>query len=144
MNSVLIIKIIVVALALVGFYIAAVIAHHKAAKKPLVCPMRSRCDLVTESEHSRFMGIHNEHLGLLYYALVAGLFATSIFVPDVLGAMTRTVLFVLPALGFLFSMYLTLLQGFVIKQWCAWCLGSATIATAIFFVVIYAAPAGFL
>lgn len=144
MYSALVIKSIAVVLSLAGFSIAAVIAHHKAAKKPLVCPLSTRCDLVTESAHSRFMGIHNEHLGLLYYALVAVLFVVSIFAPSLLGVFTPLALVALPAVGCMFSVYLTLLQAFVIRQWCMWCLGSAAVATMLCLVALYGASIGVL
>jgi hypothetical protein len=34
--------------------------------------------------------------------------------------------------GFLFSLYLTFVQAFLIKSWCSWCLMSAALSTAIF------------
>ena len=134
----------VIALAIAGLVVAGTIHGHKQAKKPLICPMRSRCDLVTESPFSKFMGIHNEQLGMAYYALVALLYAATLAYPALFGAMTAVILFALPAVAFLFSVYLVLLQAFVIKEWCAWCLASATIATLIFFLAIAAMPAGVL
>ena len=132
----------VILFAIAGFTVAYVIHHHKTAKKPLICPMRSRCDLVTESRFSQFMGMHNEQLGMAYYAVVALLYIVTLFVPAGTDSATSILLIVLPALAFVYSAYLVILQAFVIREWCAWCLASATISTLIFLTAILAAPVG--
>ncbi|MEX2008266.1 MAG: vitamin K epoxide reductase family protein, partial [Candidatus Spechtbacterales bacterium] len=42
------------------------------------------------------------------------------------------------AAAFVFSAYLTFLQAVVIRDWCSWCLISATISTIIFAFSLYA------
>ena len=125
-----------------GFTVAYVIHHHKTKKKPLVCPLRSRCDLVTESKFATFMGMHNEQLGMAYYAIVALLYGVTIFFPAGANSATGFRLILLPAAAFVYSIYLVLLQAFVIQEWCAWCLTSALISVLIFFTALIAAPMG--
>ena len=122
----------VVLFAISGFTVAYVIHHHKTKKKPLV----------TESKFSKFMGMHNEQLGMAYYAVVALLYGVTIFFPGGTDSAVGFLLILLPAVAFVYSIYLVLLQAFVIQEWCAWCLTSALISTLIFFTAIIAAPMG--
>ena len=42
--------------------------------------------------------------------------------------------------GFLFSLYLTSLEAFVIHAWCAWCVTSAIVVTCIFVLSLFDLP----
>jgi uncharacterized membrane protein len=56
-----------------------------------------------------------------------------------MAAFTRLALLGLTAFGVLFSIYLTFLEPFVIGATCAWCLTSAIVMTALFWLSL--APA---
>lgn len=129
---------IVIAAAGVGFFISRHIARKKKDGKPLVCPIGFECDTVVRSAYSRIAGIPLEYFGMAYYALIAAGYAFLYAVPTLL---------VPPALSFgvlaasggaaLFSLYLTGVQLFALKQWCSWCLASATLCLVIFVGVWY-------
>lgn len=119
-------------IGLAGFSIASYISHCKNKKKPLVCPLRTSCDFVTTSDYSKFLGIHIEYIGMVYYALVTVLHLTILFFPEF--ATFRIILLGLAAssCAFLFSLYLTAIQAFVLRQWCTWCITSAVLCALIF------------
>src|SRR6266404_5174661 len=69
------------AIGVIGFSIAAYISGCKKKEKPLVCPLRGNCNFVTESDYSKFLGIHVEYIGMSYYALIALLHLFLAFFP---------------------------------------------------------------
>ena len=95
----------------------------KKRHQALACPREHPCDLVLHSHFSKTFGIPNELLGIGYFLLVLAL----IFAPLVglSPVWDLYALFFLLVLGGLFSVYLIGLQAFVIRAWCAWCLGIA-------------------
>lgn len=105
---------------------------HYFEKKPLVCPIEGHdCNIVVLSKWGRVFGVRNEILGAAYYA---GMLASGIFTV-VTGTPPPVIpLFVLIAAsgGLLFSIFLTFLQKYVIKEYCFYCLMSAGIALLLF------------
>lgn len=109
---------------IVGAFICLYIFIQKERHKKLACPRDNPCDNVLHSRFARTLGIPNELLGLSYFFIVSLLLyliiSTTIYSVGFLYA-----LFFLIVFGGLFSAYLIGLQAFVIKHWCAWCLGIA-------------------
>lgn len=126
------IYLLIVAAALVGLTITINIYKKKHAKKPLVCPFNADCDSVIESDFSSFMGIGLEIYGALYYGFIAVMYSILIFFPHFQNDTLMAFMSAISISAFLFSVYLTFLQAFVIKTWCSWCLMSAGISTSIF------------
>lgn len=107
--------------ALVGILISSYIFIKKYRHQALACPRDNPCDTVLHSKFSKTLGVPNEILGLGYFIFVGIIIfsiANGVATPWVLY-----VLFFLLVLGGLFSFYLLGLQAFVIRSWCAWCLG---------------------
>ena len=127
-------------LGLMGFGIAQHIFYKKHTGKPLVCPVRSNCNVVIHSDYSKFFGIPIEILGLLYYLTVVAYHLIHILLPGVLGPDIVLIALALSTIAFLFSMYLTAIQAFVLKQWCAWCLTSAGLSLSIFLLTVFSTP----
>ena len=115
--------------ALGGLGIVLYIISKKRRQETLVCPIGHNCDTVVKSDFSTFFGIPLEWLGLLYYAGIALGYGVSLAAPDIAF---DPLLFPLSLAAFLFSAYLTFIQAFTLKQWCTWCLGSASLSTVIF------------
>ena len=107
--------------------------HHK--KKPLVCPLDHDCSIVTESKWSHLFGIRNEVFGFLFFLGMLGLGLTSL---TTLLPLSTTLLLMLigASVGLLFSLFLVLLQSFVIKNYCFYCLISAVISALLFVMSI--------
>src|SRR3989344_4608754 len=123
---------IIIFLAFIGFLIATYIRHHKKnVKEALICPLKANCDTVIHSDYSRFLGIPLEVLGMIYYGLLALSYGLLIVFPSFGIPLIVSGLMVASICAFLFSIYLTIVQAFVIKNWCTWCIISATICAAI-------------
>lgn len=103
---------------------AYLIKKRKDQKKP-VCLFGEDCQKVLESKYNKTLGIYNDALGLLFYIAV---FIISVFLITGVGPqefwriLIRTMIFG----GILASSYFTYIQWRVIKEWCFWCLASAT------------------
>lgn len=125
--------VLIIFLAFGGFLIARYIWHHKKnVREVLICPLRANCDTVIHSDYSKFLGIPVEILGMVYYSLLAMSYG-SIMIFPVLGVpLVVSGLMLVTMCAFIFSVYLTLVQALVLKNWCTWCLISATICATIF------------
>ena len=130
--------IIIIFLAFGGFLIAIYIRHHKKnIKEALVCPFKANCDTVIHSDYSKFLGMPVEVLGMLYYGLVALSYGAFIIFPKLANDFSIFLIHFASISAFVFSIYLTLVQAFALKNWCTWCLISATISASIFFISVY-------
>ncbi len=122
--------IFIIFLGFAGFLLALYIWHKKSSREAMVCPLRMDCNKVVESEYSKFLGIPVEWLGMAYYAFVAlGYGARATLLHSVIFGY---VLFFAAAMAMLFSLYLTFIQIFALKQFCSWCLVSAFLCLSIF------------
>lgn len=113
--------------AFIGFSIAAYIRHKKTKKEPMICPMRSNCSDVIQSDFSKFFNIPIELLGILYYAVVALGYGAKLIWPE--AYWIGHLLVPATTIAFLFSIYLTFIQIFALRKLCTWCLTSAALCT---------------
>jgi len=125
--------------ALAGFSVAFYVFIKKKTAQPMVCPLNGHCDVVTTSRFSKFLGIPVERIGMLYYALVVFVYALHALIPWLLSDMIMFLMTGITIGAFAFSAYLVFLQGFVIKEWCTWCLFSAGFSTLIFMTAVFGA-----
>lgn len=137
-------SIIVILTSLAGFLLSLYIFRKKRTREQMLCPMGLDCDAVIYSEYSKFFGIPLEIIGLLYYGAVA-IFYFIFFtfpqyaLPDIIFAILAV-----SAAAFLFSLYLTFIQAVALKQWCTWCLISASFCTIIFSFALLGSKLGFI
>lgn len=124
--------IIIIFTAFAGFLLAFYIRHKKASQEVLVCPLDGKCEEVVHSEYSKFFGIPLEIIGMTYYALVGVSYAIFVVSPVFYSSLAIFLIFGATIAAFLFSLYLTFIQAFVLKKWCTWCLVSAGFCTVIF------------
>jgi uncharacterized membrane protein/thiol-disulfide isomerase/thioredoxin len=126
---------LVPALSLLGFVVAGYMAYVETAEVTAVCGPVGDCNTVQQSEYARLFGILPIGvLGLLGYI--------AIFATWLVGRLNRPplswyadLLFLgMTAFGLIFSIYLTFLEPFVIGATCAWCLTSAIVMTALFWL----------
>lgn len=115
-----------------GFGVASYIRYTKKHHQQLVCPIGSDCNVVINSRYSKFLGVPIEYLGMFYYAVIFIAYIILIFAPYLLSGAFLVGLVMFTAISFLFSLYLLFAQAFLLRQWCIWCLLSATLSIAIF------------
>jgi uncharacterized membrane protein len=123
-------------LALAGIYVSVKIYQEKKKQKEtgqqMTCPLDGECSTVLESKYSKFAGIGLEYFGILYYGtLVVGYFCLTFLKTPI---QISTLLFLITFTGFIFSIYLTSVQKYILKMWCTWCLISATTSILMFIV----------
>ena len=120
--------VLIIFLAFGGFLIARYIYHHKKhSKEALVCPLKANCDTVIHSDYSKFLGMPIEALGMVYYCSIAVSYGLLVIFPELDMPLIVSGLLLATVCAFVFSIYLTLVQAFALKNWCTWCLISASI-----------------
>lgn len=117
----------IIVLAALGFGISSYLLKVKLRHEKLICFLGEDCDHVVKSKYGYLFKIPNEALGVLYYA---GMILGVLFSVNVLLLQTATV-FALTA-----SLFLVIIQAFVLKKWCEWCISTALINLALFLLVI--------
>ena len=106
----------------IGLLDTLYLTYHVITKTPVSCPWvhNTSCAKVQNSPQSRLFGFPNAYAGLaIYTAIPVGTWAQAQelvpFWPVTLVVVT----------GFLFSLYFTYIQMYVLKAFCTWCLISA-------------------
>jgi len=127
-----ILYILILISAIIGLSITFSIYKQKHRKQPLVCPLGANCHDVVTSDFSKFFGIGLEILGAAYYSFIITIYILFLAVPEFATPLSVFIVAGITIGGFLFSLYLTFVQAFLIKSWCSWCLMSAALSTAIF------------
>ncbi len=131
----ILIQITIIVLGLCGFLVAKHIYDHKTKNTPLVCPVGFDCHAVVHSDYSRFLGVRVEIFGMVYYALVSIVYLLLFFISESMPDMVSSFLVLTSFGAFIFSVYLILIQTFVLKKGCSWCIVSALISTIIFILI---------
>ena len=120
-----------VVLSLSGLIDASYLAYTHRSKKMLVCPIGSDCDAVVESRWGTTLGIRNELLGVVFYLGMLLLGISFAAFPGYIE-FARMLVRAGAAIGLGFSLFLTYIQVRVIRQYCMYCLLSATISAFLF------------
>ena len=128
--------IILLLLAVLGMIDALYIYHKNNLSVPMSCPLHSDCNVVLKSKWSKFLGVKNEIWGFLFYLFI---FCVSVFYIFNLFSFVNFNLFILLAVafGFIYSVFLTGVQIFKIKEYCFYCILSAGINLLMFLFTIY-------
>jgi len=109
---------------------------YTSPSRPMVC-LGSGCDTVRASPYAHVFGLPVPLFGVAAYVVLTLLiFAEDLF-SEGLGQTLRYAVACLSAGGFLYSLYLTSLEAFVIHAWCAWCVTSALVITSIFVLSLF-------
>lgn len=130
----IIFSLIVIFLSFTGFFIANLIRLKLKSHVPLTCPLGADCSTVIHSRFSKFLGIPLTAWGMIYYAFAAVGTSAALLVPQLQTHGVSFILITASMVAFVFSLYLTAIQAFVLKEWCSWCLGSALVSLSIFIV----------
>lgn len=120
------------ALVAAGLVIAGYLAYVEINQVEAVCGPVGHCNVVQASAYARILGIPVAVLGLLNYLVLLGLWGGYRFIPGRWGGLA---LLALTLMGVCFSVYLTVLELFVIQAVCMWCLGSAVVTVLLMTLV---------
>lgn len=134
MTPYLALHVLLIACAFGGLSLAAFIHFKKRLHTPLVCPIGHSCDPVVHSDYSRFMDVPVEILGVIYYTIIVVSYAATLALPALHSGMLGAALVLLSAVALFFSLYLTAIQAFILREWCTWCLISAALCAVIFII----------
>ncbi|MFI5240982.1 MAG: vitamin K epoxide reductase family protein [Microgenomates group bacterium] len=102
--------------------------------KKMYCLMGEDCASVVGSKYGKSFGVKNELIGITYYLMLMGYAILGQYItftsPIILLVEIATIV------ATLFSFYLLILQAFVLKSFCSWCLIAILLNILIFFVVM--------
>ncbi len=124
-------------LALLGFFVALYLWLYKIGLAAELKCGTGACDVVQTSPWAALLGVPVAFYGVVGYAAILGV-ALAALQPRWDGRRGPALLLAALATGgFLFSVWLTSLEAFVIHAWCRWCVASAVIMTAIWGVALH-------
>jgi uncharacterized membrane protein len=122
-------------LAIVGIFVAGYLTFVEASGAEAVCGPVGDCNTVQQSKYAILFGVLPVGLlGLIGYLLILGAWVIARLNLDRLSDFAAVAIFGMTAFGTLFSIYLTFLEPFVIGATCAWCLTSAIVTAALFWL----------
>ena len=123
--------ILILIAAFCGLANSTYLAQSEVNGTPLLCNISnlSGCNVVSASPYSHIFGIPLSEYGILFYAV---LFVLAAFELAIFDRLLRRALQAAALVGFMFSIYFTLLQVFVINALCVYCMASAALAALIF------------
>ena len=122
--------------SVLGILDTVYLSYHAIKKTPVACLFfpKEWCLKVQYSKQSKTFGISNSFLGLIMYLLILFLFwGHTNGLPFPLWWVQFLVGF-----GFLFSLYFTFVQAFILRAFCTWCVVSAinfTVLTVAVFIL---------
>ena len=126
-------------LALVGFCIALYLWFYKIGIiGKLQCGSGS-CEYVQTSSYGALFGVPVAFFGVAGYAVIFAVAIAGLQPSQLARRWPTTALALLSAGGFVFTLYLTGIELFVLHAICRWCVGSALVITAIAAIAV---PAG--
>ncbi len=123
-------------ISLVGLGVSLYLAYVEINQVKAVCGPVGHCNIVQSSQYAQLLGVPIAVLGILNYVALIGLWAVQKYSAGPLAALSLLGLAVLTLWSVLFSIYLTVLEIFVINAVCMWCLTSAVISMALMLLVI--------
>jgi uncharacterized membrane protein len=123
--------------SIIGFIDSTYLAIVKLFDTPIYCtPGLGDCATVQNTQWSTLWGIPIAILGALAYLslIICVIFKNR---NRLIKKYAQYLVFGISFFGFLYSLYLTYLEAFVIRTFCQWCILSAICMTVIFIVTIF-------
>lgn len=127
---------LILVLALLGLGVAGYLAYVEITHTAAVCGPVGECNVVQSSDYAQVLGIPVAVLGIFNYLAIMGLWIIHRTAAGNWRRWTAWALLLMTTFGVLFSIYLTLLELFVIDAVCMWCLSSAIITTALLLTIV--------
>ncbi len=98
---------------------------------------QKNCNNVVNSKYNTLFGVHNEALGMIYYGLIALIYLFSFLFPIFQSNNVIYGIYAITGGAAIFSVYLTFVQIFKLKEYCEWCFVSAGISVLIFGLMFF-------
>ncbi|MCS7251329.1 MAG: vitamin K epoxide reductase family protein [Anaerolineae bacterium] len=118
-------------LALAGAGVAGYLAWNKVSGDRLICVGFQGCDIVNNSPYAELLGVPVAVWGLGAYLALAMLALPFWGSYPPLQAWAIAFSFAIALGGWIFSMYLTFIEAFILHAWCSWCVASAILITSL-------------
>jgi len=126
---------ITIALTIIGVLVSIYMTVYKLTKIEAMCIGSGGCSVVNASRYSEVNGIPVALIGVGgYVAILAILFLEQ--KPGFFQENGAMMLFGLSLVGFLFTVYLVIVEIFFIKAYCPFCLTSQAVMTIIFIISV--------
>lgn len=119
--------------SLLGLAVSAYLAYEYSKDGLINCPIGGGCDIVRKSSYSSFLGIDIPYLGIAFYLAMAFL---SVWLTQSTDKLFNFFRLLLSFFGFIFGVYLTFIEAFVIGAYCFWCVTSFIISVIILILCI--------
>ena len=133
-------KHLLLALSLLGLFDSLYLLWvYTSPSRPIVC-LGGGCDAVRASSYAHPFGVPMPVFGVAAYLVLGLLILAENLASQRLGRTLQYAVIGISGGGFLFSLYLTSLEAFVIHAWCAWCVTSAIVVTCIFILSLFDLP----
>lgn len=132
-------RIVILTLALIGIALSAyLLKEHYALTGNSFCDINATisCDVVNQSSYAELFGLPVSALGILFYLVVASFALFPKRLANLLGddALLLTFFLVWMIIGFGFSLYLMIIEAFVLHVYCPLCVTSALIVTTLLII----------
>jgi len=122
--------------SLIGLGVSIYLAYVEINQVAAVCGPIGHCNLVQSSEYARLMGVPIAVWGILNYVSLIGLWVVQKYSNGSLASLSLLGLVILTIWSTFFSIYLTVLEIFVIQAVCMWCVSSAIVSTVLMMLVL--------
>ena len=121
----------------IGFCVSFYLYYFKTRNQKVICIIGESCDYVVTSKWGKTFGVENTIPGMIYYLMIffygaallinQNIFKLNIVYYSIVSISVMTVLF---------SAYLVIVQAFVLKKWCEYCLVSSACSVIILLVLM--------
>jgi protein-disulfide isomerase/rhodanese-related sulfurtransferase/uncharacterized membrane protein len=129
-------KSLLLALSLLGLFDSSYLWWaYTSPSRPMVC-LGGGCDAVRSSPLAYPAGIPMPVFGVAMYAVLALLILAEPLLSPSFARRARQAVAGISGAGFLFSLYLSGVEAFVLHAWCTWCVISAVTVTLIFVLAV--------
>jgi uncharacterized membrane protein len=128
-------KKVILLLSFAGLAISSYLAWTYLSGSSIACTTHG-CDAVRSSNYANLFGVPQPAFGIIFYLILIVLSLALQIFDKFFTILLKRLIIVVSTLGFLYSVYLTGLEAFVIKAYCDWCLASAGISTLIFIIAL--------
>lgn len=129
---------VILALCIIGILASGYLSYTRVFHQPIICSTGEGCDRVNSSEYAYFLGIPVAFIGFAgYIVLLVGSLVRWLSTNRIVQDRLDWILFLGGLIGFVFSMYLTAMELFVINAICTWCVINAVTITLLFCLYSY-------